>query len=98
MTLTAKALARKSNTTYRQIDYWTNIGIISPIGPNNPGSGNIRNYEENIIKKVRLLGKVSRLFGGFIHIDLLLKIYNNYEKSSVYLGEGLFLSWRVHET
>lgn len=93
MEITPKELVNETSATYRQIDYWCRIGIISPIGNRSPGSGNPRRFEEEIIDRVKLLVKVSNGFFRVIHGNLLKKVYHHYDEGYIDLGEGITLHW-----
>lgn len=95
-TITSKNLCKRTGATYRQIDHWCNVGIIRPLGENNPGSGHQRLFNVEIVDRVGLLVVVSRSFKGIIHGEILKEVYDNYEQGFVNLDNGVRLSWRKY--
>lgn len=92
--LSSGELVERTGASYRQIDYWCHIELISPIGDKTPGSGNFREFDERIIERVRFLVNFSRAFDHSVRSVTLKKIYKEYNKGSIDLGEGIVLSWR----
>jgi hypothetical protein len=55
--LLAVEVVERSGITYRQLDYWTAMGYLSPIEAA-PGSGHPRTYLPREIVKARLMGSI----------------------------------------
>ena len=91
--LSTSALIKKTGISQRQIDRWCKLGIISPVGRANPGQGRHREWDPNIVEKVKLLVRVSKAHNHQIPVTILKKIYKNYERGSIDLGKGLILTW-----
>lgn len=92
----AYELCKATGATYRQVDYWCAMGVIPTIGKVSPGSGIDRKFDEEIIEKVALLAKVSKIFPGRpVGKDILRQIFENYEEGEIILGEGIVLRWEI---
>jgi len=94
MLITSKELAQRTGATYRQIDYWCGLDLISAVGKNKPGSGYYRGFEEAIVPRVTFLVKVSNAFNHSFRKDTLKMISDSYEEGSIDLGDGITLSWK----
>lgn len=91
--ISTKELCERTSASVRQIDYWCTAGVISPVGENNPGSGQRRKYDEAIVAKVLFFVKIQNLFKNRVPTDVLNKIYESYDQNWVDLGDGITLSW-----
>lgn len=58
-------LAQAARITYRQADYWTDRGWLTPLGDPHPGSSGDRDawrvYPPEMVERARLLGRLTRL-------------------------------------
>ena len=97
MLISSAELSRRTGVSYRKIDFWCNNGVIFPVGDPSPGSGYQRKFDEEIVPKVRLLGKICEVFDHAIRIDKLIKIYENYHHGFVKLEHRIVLSWWVED-
>lgn len=48
-TVSSVDLVREAGITYRQLDYWTRVGLLTPTGDITPGTGYSRRYEPDQI-------------------------------------------------
>ncbi len=94
MTLDVRNLMKRTGATHRQIDYWCHMGVISPVGPNCPGSGRVRKFDREVVDRVILLVKVSKAFNYRLNTDQLKQIYDAYDDGFIDLGDGLKLRWK----
>ncbi len=93
MTIGTIALMRETGASHRQIDYWCSADVISPVGNPNPGSGNHREFDKDIVGRITLLVKVSKAFGHGLRGNTLKKIYDAYDEGYVDLGDGFIFMW-----
>jgi hypothetical protein len=56
-------LAQRAGVTYRQVDYWTRLGLLTPEDRPAEGSGHVRTYGADQIVKARIMGALVKLFG-----------------------------------
>lgn len=85
-------LAKRTGATKRQIDYWCSNDVIEMLNGNN-GTGHHRRFDEEIVKRVKVLVDVSRKFNRYVRVDIFKLIYEHYEKGEVDLGDGIVLCW-----
>ncbi len=97
MLITTKELIRNTGASYRQIDYWCSLDILSPVGKRNPGSGHQREFDTEIIDRVILLVKASIVFDHGLRGNALKNIYDAYNEGYVDLGYGFILRWENEE-
>lgn len=95
MTISSRNLVRRSGASYRQLDHWTRLGIIKPIGDSCPGSGHVRQWDDNIVGLVMTIGKVSRALGSNCGGGILEAVAKHYDQGFVNLTDGIQLRWRV---
>ncbi len=93
MLINTKELIKRTGGTFRQIDYWCRMGVISTVGKGTPGSGYSRQFDEEVVKRVRLVVKVSQAFGRPLHTKELKGIFDNYEYGVLDLGDDIKLIW-----
>jgi hypothetical protein len=60
-TVTTTQLAERAGVTYRQVDYWTRHGYLTPL-PGHTGQGYPRAYPVDQIVKARIMGSLAKLF------------------------------------
>jgi DNA-binding transcriptional MerR regulator len=53
--VTSTELVEESGISYRQADYWTRTGLISPLEAANPGSGCIRRFPGHELERARVI-------------------------------------------
>lgn len=53
--VTSAELIGDTGITYRQLDYWTRTGLLTPIDGANPGSGWMRRYDHAQLERARAL-------------------------------------------
>lgn len=94
-TISSKELEELTGATYRQIDYWCTQGYISPVGEDNPGSGKKRYFNRDVVKKVKLVLKISNAFSR--SNSPLGYIFNHYDDGEFDMGDGVYLTWDVIE-
>lgn len=51
--VTSQELLEDAGISYRQLDYWTRTGLLTPIDGATPGSGYLRRYREDQVIKAR---------------------------------------------
>lgn len=56
--ISSTELAERSGATYRQIDYWTRVGYLTPAVASS-GSGSYRKFSEADVDRVRAMAAVS---------------------------------------
>lgn len=94
MNITAMELAKRSGTSYHQIDHWTRGGVIPTHNDlMRCGTGQIRYYDEAIVEKVALLQKFSVAFNKIIALDVMRDIFDAYEDGYLILEGGITLRW-----
>lgn len=59
-TFSTKVTAKLAGATYRQVDYWCRIGVLSPVN-RAAGSGNVRRFTIDEICVVAVIAELSRL-------------------------------------
>lgn len=59
-TFSTKLAAEIAGASYRQVDYWCRVGVLSPKG-NGAGSGNVRSFTLDEIAVVAVLAELSTL-------------------------------------
>lgn len=91
-TIRASELRRRTGATYRQIDHWCSVHIISPVGDHCPGSGFPREFTVDTIAKVRFLVQVSKAF-DFNKRSILKQLSDRFEEGYADLGDGIRLTW-----
>lgn len=95
-TLSSVELCEVTGATYRQLDYWCRLEIIKPTsGEGNPGAGFPRRFDVKIVEPLKTLVQISEAFDYAIRTETLRKIYNNYKKGKLDLGNGIALIWKV---
>lgn len=87
-------LCRRTGISYRQLNFWIDSALISPLGTPNPGSGRQRKFDEALVDQIQLLGDIRKTF-GMIQTKILKQVLDNYEEGFVDLDEHITLSWRV---
>ncbi len=97
MKIKKKELMARTDLTERQLDYWCRQQVIVPIGAVCPGSGVKREFDEDIVDRVKFLTKVSSLFCNSFLRDTLKKIYEEYDEKFLDLGDGAILSWGIDD-
>ncbi len=93
MTIDTKELVIRTGATIRQLDFWCSRNVISPLGATHPGSGYIREFDELIVDRVRLLVIVSNAFGNRLSVKTLKKIYEHFDEGFVEIAAGIVLRW-----
>ncbi len=93
MKIKKKELMKRTDLTERQLDYWCRQQVIVPIGAVCPGSGFNREFDEDIVDRVRLLVKLSKSCNQFLSLDILKRIYKCYDEGYIVLAEGIRLIW-----
>jgi len=53
--VTGPELVAEADITYRQADYWTRTGLLTPIDEPTPGSGHLRRYPDDQVDRARAL-------------------------------------------
>lgn len=89
--ISTKELMALTGATMRQIDYWCTKDVISPLKDNNPGTGNPRQFNKDLVDKVRLIVKISKAFSRLN--SPLKRVIENYDYGFIELGDGITLSW-----
>lgn len=56
--LTTTAAAEAAGVSYRQLDYWTRLGLTRPVGESCPGSGGLRMWDPDEVPVIRLVAKL----------------------------------------
>ncbi len=84
MKIKKKELMVRTDLTERQLDYWCRQQVIVPIGAVCPGSGFNREFDEDIVDRVKLLVKLSKSCNQFLSLDILKRIYVCYEESFIF--------------
>lgn len=51
--VTSTELIADTGITYRQLDYWTRTGLITPLDATRPGSGHLHRFTDHELAKVR---------------------------------------------
>lgn len=69
-----------ASITYRQLDYWTRVGLLRPAGGAAPGTGHSRRYSESEVDVART-GK--RLLDAGFTVDAALKLARQLVESGV---------------
>ncbi len=93
MKIKKKELMKRTGLTDRQLDYWCRQQVIVPIGAVCPGSGFRREFDEDIVDRVKLLVKLSKSCNQFLSLDILKRIYACYEDGHIDLDEDIRLIW-----
>ncbi len=93
MLINTKELIKRTGASFRQIDYWCRMGVISTVGKGTPGSGYYRQFDEEIVNRVKLVVKVSKAFGRPLHTKELKGIYDNCDRGMLELGDGIGIIW-----
>lgn len=99
-TVSSSEFVEQTGITYRQLDYWCRQGIL-PVasGEANPGSGKSRRFDEDLVEKVKLVGRVCKALSKNEHhsqisLSLLKKVLDNYDRGYIDLGEDIILGWK----
>lgn len=58
--LTTKEMTLRSGATYRQLDYWTRQGVLTPVIPAS-GTGTRRAFSQRQVRVVRMVADLARL-------------------------------------
>ncbi len=93
MLINTRELIKRTGASFRQIDYWCRMGVISTVGKRTPGSGYYRQFDEEVVNRVKLVVNVSKAFGSPLHTKELKGIYDNYDDGKLDLGDGIILLW-----
>jgi DNA-binding transcriptional MerR regulator len=100
--LTTTELSKKTGLTYRQVDYYTREGVISPINLVS-GSGNRRYYDRGLIEKLTMVKSISDAFqekhfrGGGTHLPLRIvkDILDRWGDGELEIAPGIKIDWSV---
>jgi hypothetical protein len=57
----------------------------------------LRNYDEEMIPRVRTLVAMSEGFGGHFSLDILIYVFDHYEEGVMVFDEGVTLSWSIND-
>lgn len=57
--VTTSELVAEVDITYRQADYWTRTGLLTPIDLACPGTGNTRRYPADQVNRARVLATLT---------------------------------------
>lgn len=60
-TFTGPELAEAAGLTYRRVDYYTRVGLLSPIVRGTAGPGSRRTFDERDLARVKLIGALRDL-------------------------------------
>ncbi len=93
MVIDTKELVIRTGATIRQLDLWIARRAISPLGDRHPGSGYIREFDESIVDRVKLLVIVSNAFDNRLSVKTLKKIYVCFDDGFVKIADGIILRW-----
>lgn len=94
-TISSVELQELTGASYRQIDYWCRQGYIQPVGDGTPGTGQRRRFDPAIVRKVKLITKISKAFER--PNSPLGQIADRYEDGEFDMGDGVYLTWDVIE-
>jgi DNA-binding transcriptional MerR regulator len=59
-TVSTEALARDLGVSYRRIDYWVRRGYLAPEGDPTPGTGSVRAFGPEAVRRARSLVRLIR--------------------------------------
>ena len=62
-TLRSRELCERAGVTYKQLDYWTGLGLLETLGPPRPGYGAQRTYAPQEVAVARFLALVAPWLG-----------------------------------
>ncbi len=93
MSIDIKELVIRTGATLRQLDLWIAKRAISPLGDPHPGSGYIREFDESIVDRVKLMVFISNAFDNRLSVKTLKQIYNCFDAGSIELADGIVLRW-----
>ena len=96
--LSTPEVAERAGVTYRQIDHWARIGLITPtIEADGPGSR--RRWERAHVAQIAVIGRVSRQLstgaGAGAPHDILVAAAEHWADGRVELGEGVAVTWTI---
>ncbi len=97
MLIKTSELTERTGASFRQIDHWCRIGVISPIGNGCPGSGQLRAFPEEVVDRVKLLVQLSKTFGDANRRTIFKKLYARYDDKFIDLGDGVILTWGIDD-
>lgn len=102
-TITATELAARSGASYRQIDYWTRIGVIDPSNKAQ-GSGTRRSFSVDLVPAVRCVARVQEAFGAGqiagrtgLARDVLRRVVVDHAAGETVIGPGVRLVWEADQ-
>jgi MerR HTH family regulatory protein len=72
---TTDEAARLSGCSYRQIDYWTRVGAITP-SQEASGSGSRRAWDNEQVERLCMIATLARLLGGAVQHDLVAAVWD----------------------
>lgn len=95
MSIGSLDIVDETGATFRQLDWWVRHGVVPTLGLSSPGSGNQREFHENVLPRVKLLVSVSKAFSNRTSVETLRKIYNAYDVGFITLDDNidLIVSW-----
>lgn len=96
-TIGVKELMKGTGLTYRQIDYWCRKGVIDPINSETVSIGFAREFDANIVERVRTLSTISTACKNRLSLEILREIYDNFDNGHIYLAPGVVLKWRTSD-
>ena len=64
MSYSTAQLARAAGVSYRQVDYWTRIGLVTPSINEGIGHGSRRQWSADDLERVRRVAVASRIQSG----------------------------------
>jgi DNA-binding transcriptional MerR regulator len=88
--LTAMQVVAAAGMTYRQLDFWTSTGRLTPINPD-PGHGHHRTYSTH---EARVAVTLARLVRAGLHIDVAATAARRMEDTgnpAAWLGDGIHI-------
>lgn len=95
----AADLCRLAEISYRQLDYWTTRGYLTPYGieeSRNPGIGNRREYSRSMVEKARMMSCLITL-GFEVHLAERVASFSIAGEHKLHLGHGITLTIEKHD-
>src|SRR5678815_2333792 len=90
-----KEFMRLTGASHRQIDYWSKKVPLVKSVPEHEGSGYWREYDEEVIPRVRVMVAISSSFARVFSVDILASVFEDYYEGRIRIAEGVYLSWDV---
>lgn len=94
--LSTDCVCQQSGASYRQIDYWTREGILTPAIAAE-GSGTQRRWSPEVIPKVRAMATFSRLEADRSSTSTLLRLMGSSEGPWIVEDDGVRVTVEVVE-